>query len=302
MSEDPKLAASMAVPFVQGVQENDVAACVKHFAVNCQETDRLMVDEDVDDRTLYEIYLPAFKAAVQEGNAYSIMGAYNKLNGYHCCENKNLLDLILRGEWGFDGTVISDWGGVHKTKEAAECSMDMEMSVFPDFDEYKLANPLKELIEKGEVSESVVDAKVRNILRMMYRLKMIGRHAGERKAGAYNTSEHREAILKTAEESMILLQNEENLLPLDAKKIKKLVVVGQNAAKIHSDGGGSAEIKALYEICPLMGLKTYLGGNTEVKYVKGYYVPEKPKTFDQNWQATSLDDLENTNVGLAEAI
>ena len=299
MSEDPKLAASMAVPFVQGVQENDVAACVKHFAVNCQETDRLMVDEDVDDRTLYEIYLPAFKAAVQEGNAYSIMGAYNKLNGYHCCENKNLLDLILRGEWGFDGTVISDWGGVHKTKEAAECSMDMEMSVFPDFDEYKLANPLKELIEKGEVSESVVDAKVRNILRMMYRLKMIGRHAGERKAGAYNTSEHREAILKTAEESMILLQNEENMLPLDAKKIKKLVVVGQNAAKIHSDGGGSAEIKALYEICPLMGLKTYLGGNTEVKYVKGYYVPDKPKTFDQNWQATSLDDLENTNVGLA---
>lgn len=299
MSEDPKLAASMAVPFVQGVQENDVAACVKHFAVNCQETDRLMVDEDVDDRTLYEIYLPAFKAAVQEGNAYSIMGAYNKLNGYHCCENKNLLDLILRGEWGFDGTVISDWGGVHKTKEAAECSMDMEMSVFPDFDEYKLANPLKELIEKGEVSESVVDAKVRNILRMMYRLKMIGRHAGERKAGAYNTSEHREAILKTAEESMILLQNEENILPLDAKKIKKLVVVGQNAAKIHSDGGGSAEIKALYEICPLMGLKTYLGGNTEVKYVKGYYVPDKPKTFDQNWQATSLDDLENTNVGLA---
>lgn len=299
MSEDPKLAASMAVPFVQGVQENDVAACVKHFAVNCQETDRLMVDEDVDDRTLYEIYLPAFKAAVQEGNAYSIMGAYNKLNGYHCCENKNLLDLILRGEWGFDGTVISDWGGVHKTKEAAECSMDMEMSVFPDFDEYKLANPLKELIEKGEVSESVVDAKVRNILRMMYRLKMIGRHAVERKAGAYNTSEHREAILKTAEESMILLQNEENILPLDAKKIKKLVVVGQNAAKIHSDGGGSAEIKALYEICPLMGLKTYLGGNIEVKYVKGYYVPEKPKTFDQNWQATSLDDLENTNVGLA---
>lgn len=299
MSEDPKLAASMAVPFVQGVQENDVAACVKHFAVNCQETDRLMVDEDVDDRTLYEIYLPAFKAAVQEGNAYSIMGAYNKLNGYHCCENKNLLDLILRGEWGFDGTVISDWGGVHKTKEAAECSMDMEMSVFPDFDEYKLANPLKELIEKGEVSESVVDAKVRNILRMMYRLKMIGRHAGERKAGAYNTSEHREAILKTAEESMILLRNEENILPLDAKKIKKLVVVGQNAAKIHSDGGGSAEIKSLYEICPLMGLKTYLGGNTEVKYVKGYYVPEKPKTFDQNWQATSLDDLENTNVGLA---
>lgn len=299
MSEDPKLAATLAVPFIQGVQENDVAACVKHFAANCQETDRLMVDEEIDDRTLYEIYLPAFKAAVQEGGAYSIMGAYNKINGYHCCENKMLLDGILRMEWGFDGTVISDWGGVHKTKEAAECSMDLEMSVFPDFDDYKLANPLKELVEKGEVSEDRIDAKVRNLLRMMYRLKMIGKHKDSRQAGAYNAPEHREASLKTAEESIILLKNENKTLPLDAKKIKKLVVIGQNAAKIHSDGGGSAEIKSLYEVCPLMGLKMYLGGNVQVEYVKGYYVPEKPKTFEQNWQATSLDDLKDTNVGQA---
>lgn len=299
MSEDPKLAATLAVPFIQGVQENDVAACVKHFAANCQETDRLMVDEEIDDRTLYEIYLPAFKAAVQEGGAYSIMGAYNKINGYHCCENKMLLDGILRMEWGFDGAVISDWGGVHKTKEAAECSMDLEMSVFPDFDDYKLANPLKELVEKGEVSEDRIDAKVRNLLRMMYRLKMIGKHKDSRQSGAYNVPEHREAILKTAEESIILLKNENKTLPLDAKKIKKLVVIGQNAAKVHSDGGGSAEIKSLYEICPLMGLKMYLGGNVQVEYVKGYYVPEKPKTFEQNWQATSLDDLKDTNVGQA---
>lgn len=299
MSEDPKLAATLAVPFIQGVQENDVAACVKHFAANCQETDRLMVDEEIDDRTLYEIYLPAFKAAVQEGGAYSIMGAYNKINGYHCCENKMLLDGILRMEWGFDGAVISDWGGVHKTKEAAECSMDLEMSVFPDFDDYKLANPLKELVEKVEVSEDRIDAKVRNLLRMMYRLKMIGKHKDSRQSGAYNVPEHREAILKTAEESIILLKNENKTLPLDAKKIKKLVVIGQNAAKIHSDGGGSAEIKSLYEICPLMGLKMYLGGNVQVEYVKGYYVPEKPKTFEQNWQATSLDDLKDTNVGQA---
>lgn len=146
MSEDPKLTATLAVPFIKGVQENDVASCVKHFAANAQETDRLMVDEEIDDRTLYELYLPAFKAAVQEGNVYSIMGAYNKINGYHCCENKNLLDFVLRAEWGFDGTVISDWGAVHKTKEAAQCSMDMEMSIFADFDEYKLANPLKEAI------------------------------------------------------------------------------------------------------------------------------------------------------------
>lgn len=297
MSEDPKLTATLAVPFIKGVQENDVAACVKHFAANVQETDRLMVDEEIDDRTLYEIYLPAFKAAVQEGNVYSVMGAYNMINGVHCCENKNLLDLILRGEWGFDGTVISDWGAVHKTREAAECSIDMEMSVFADFDEYKLANPLKEAIMKGEISEETVNAKVRNILRMMFRLKMIGKEKEDRKAGAYNTPEHREMILRTAEESMILLKNEKQTLPLNAAKIKKLVVIGQNAAKIHSDGGGSAEIKALYEICPLMGLKAYLGGNTQVEYYKGYHVPDKPKTFDHNWQADSLDDLKNTDIG-----
>ena len=298
MSEDPKLAASLAVPFVKGVQENDVAACVKHFAANVQETDRLMVDEEIDDRTLYELYLPAFKAAVQDGGAYSIMGAYNKINGYHCCESKNLLDLVLRGEWGFDGTVISDWGAVHNTKEAAECSMDIEMSVFADFDDYKMANPLKEAIMKGEISEETVNAKVRNILRMMYRLKMIGKQKEERKAGVYYTPEHREMILRTAEESMILLKNDNQILPLNPAGIKKLVVIGQNAAKIHSDGGGSAEIKALYEVCPLMGLKAYLGGNVEVQYLKGYHVPEKPKTFDHNWQADSLDDLKNTDIGM----
>ncbi|MCM1121324.1 MAG: glycoside hydrolase family 3 C-terminal domain-containing protein [Eubacterium sp.] len=297
MSEDPKLTAALVVPFVKGVQENDVAACVKHFAANGQETDRLMIDEEIDIRTLYEIYFPAFKAAVQEGHAYSIMGAYNKINGEFCCENKNLLDLILRGEWGFDGTVISDWGGVHRTKEAAECSLDIEMSVYADFDEYKLANPLKEAIRSGEISEEAVNAKVCNILRMMFRLKMIGKQKEERKAGAYNAPDHRKMALRTAEESMILLKNDDHTLPLNAGKIKKLVVIGQNAAKVHSDGGGSAEIKALYEICPLMGLKTYLGGNTQVQYLKGYHVPNKPKTFDHNWQADSLDDLKNTDIG-----
>lgn len=258
-----------------------------------------MVDTIVDDRTLYEIYLPAFKAAVQEGGSYSIMGAYNKINGAHCCENKELLDHILREEWGFDGTVISDWGGVHKTKEAAEVSMDVEMSVFSDFENYQLANPLREAIEKGEISQSVLDDKVRNILRMMFRLKMIGRERSSRKAGTYNAPAHREAALQAAKESMILLKNEKNKLPLDAKKIKKLAVIGQNAAKIHSDGGGSAEIKALYEISPLMGIKTYLGGNVEVLYTPGYFIPDKPKTFDHNWQEKSLDELESTDIGKA---
>lgn len=299
MSEDPCLTAALAAPFIRGVQENDVAACVKHFAANVQETDRQMVDEKIDDRTLYEIYLPGFRAAVQEGGSYSIMGAYNKVNGFHCCENKRLLDEILRKEWGYDGAVISDWGGVHKTKEAAECSMDLEMSVFPDFDEYKLANPLKALIEKGEVPEEAVNAKVRNLLRMMYRLKMIGREKDSRKAGAYNTKAHRETVLRAAQESMILLKNENHILPLDAKKIKKLVVVGANAAKCHANGGGSAEIKALYEICPLAGLKMYLGGNTQVEYVQGYYVPEREENKGENWQAQSVDEERGLEIGQA---
>ena len=176
--------------------------------------------------------------------------------------------------------------------------MDLEMSVYSDFDEYKLANPLKELIQKGEISEQLVDAKVRNLLRLMYRLKMIGPKKDSRKAGAYNVPAHREMILKTAQQSMILLKNEKSLLPLDAKKIKKLVVIGANAAKLHSNGGGSAEIKALYEICPLAGLKMYLGGNTEVKYVKGYHVPEET-TAEENWQATSLDEAQGLEIGQA---
>ncbi|MDE7016166.1 MAG: glycoside hydrolase family 3 protein, partial [Lachnospiraceae bacterium] len=299
MSEDPKLTATLAVPFIKGVQENDVAACVKHFACNVQETDRLMVDTIVDERTLYEIYLPAFRAAVQEGGSYSLMGAYNKINGTHCCENERLLDSILRKEWGYDGTVISDWGAIHKTKEAAAVTIDVEMSVFPDFDDYKFANPLKEAIEKGEVPISVVDDKVRNILRMMFRLKMIGKYKNMRKTGTYNTPAHREIVLKTAEESMILLKNDNNKLPLDKKKVKKIAVIGQNAVKIHSNGGGSAEIKALYEISPLMGIKTYLGGNVDIIYAPGYYVPEDPKTFEHNWQEKSLDELEGTDIGMA---
>lgn len=288
MSEDPCLTSALVVPFIQGIQENDVAACVKHFAANVQERDRHMVDETIDERTLYEMYLPAFRAAVQEGGSYSIMGAYNMINGFHCCENKRLLDEILRGEWGFDGVVVSDWGGIHKTKEAAECSIDLEMSVFSDFDEYKFANPLKKLIQKGEVSEEKVNTKVRNLLRMMYRLKMIGPKKDSRKAGAYNTPAHREVALKTAQESIILLKNEGHVLPLDAKKIKKVLVIGANAATLHANGGGSAEIKALYEICPLAGIKMYLGGNVRVDYVPGYYVPDKPETIE-NWQASSVD-------------
>ena len=287
LTEDPYLAGEFAVQIIKGIQENDVSACVKHYAVNGQETDRLMVDTIADERTLREIYLPAFKKAISEGGSYSIMGAYNKLNGSHCCEHKALLDEILRKEWGFDGTVVSDWGAVHRTKETAEVSMDIEMSVTDNFDEYFFANPLKEKIEKGEINIAYVDEKVRNVLRMMYRLNMLGEDKENRKKGAYNTPEHREAMYRVAADGIVLLKNEDRKLPL-ASKIKKIAVIGKNAEVMHAYGGGSSEIKALYEICPLMGIKMYLGGNTRVCYAPGYLIPEKKQEGDVNWQQDSV--------------
>lgn len=267
MSEDPYLTKEMAVPYIKGVQENDVAVCVKHFAVNNQETERLNVDVVVSDRALREIYFPAFEAAVKEGNAYSIMSAYNKIWDQYCAHNPRLLQEILRDEWGFDGVVISDWSGVHDTKEAAEAGMDIEMSVTYNFDEYFFANPMIYAVEKGIVKEEIIDDKIRNILRLMYRINMFSEN---RKKGAYNSYENREKTLEIARESIILLKNEENVLPLKEKEIKTIAVIGENADIKHSAGGGSAEIKALYEITPLLGLKMKLGGNTEVKYAKGY--------------------------------
>ena len=289
MSEDPYLAGEMAVPVIKGIQTADTAACVKHFALNSQETERLWVEVEVSDRALREIYLPAFKKAVEEGESYSLMGAYNRYKGEHCCESKALLNGVLRQEWGYDGMVVSDWGAVHKTKEAAESGLDIEMSVTDNFDEYCMANPLLEAVKKGEVSEDCIDEKVRNILRMLFRLHKMGDE--ERQAGCYNTPEHRQAILDTARESVVLLKNKAKKLPLDQKNTKKVLVIGDNADRIHSNGGGSAEIKALYEISPLMGIKKLLGGNAEVVYTEGYLAND----FDQedsgtNWQADSLEN------------
>ena len=267
MSEDPYLTKEIAVPYIKGVQENDVAVCVKHFAVNNQETERLNVDVVVSDRALREIYFPAFEAVVKEGNAYSIMAAYNKIWDQYCAHNPRLLQEILRDEWGFDGVLVSDWSGIHDTKEAAEAGMDIEMSVTYNFDEYFFANPMIHAVEKGIVKEEVIDDKIRNILKLMYKINMF---SDNRKKGAYNSYENREKTLEIARESIILLKNEENVLPLKEKEIKTIAVIGENADIKHSAGGGSAEIKALYEITPLLGLKMKLGGNTEVKYAKGY--------------------------------
>lgn len=316
MSEDPYIVESLVVPFINGVQENDVAACVKHFALNCQETNRLYVDTIVDKRTLHELYLKGFRAAVCKAHSYSIMNAYNKVNGSHCSENKELLDDILRDKWEYDGVVISDWGSVHTTKESASTSMDIEMSVTPDFDNYHYARPLIKAVNKGEVSKEAVDKKVKNILRLMYRLKMIGPEATDRKQGIYSNMEHWQDALDTARESVVLLKNEDAILPISPDRIKpyrmicedkagskddkliknnaapvkrKIAVIGHNAEHNHADGGGSAEIKAIYEISPLLGLKKALGGNVDIQYAVGYYVPGDKDVNEVNWQEASLE-------------
>lgn len=311
-SEEPFLVSELAVAMIEGIESTDTAACVKHFALNNQETERLWVNVEVDERTMREIYLPGFEAAVKKAHVKSVMAAYNLFHGVHCCHSRELLDVLLRKEWGYDGVIISDWGGVHDTKSAAESPLDIEMSVTPDFDDYFMAEPLYQAVEKHEVDESLIDEKVRNILRLMLRIRKIEIVCGDenrkayavpcktRQRGAFNTPAHRTAVLEAARESIILLKNENGRLPLKREKLKKLLVIGDNAVRQHSFGGGSAEIKSLYEVCPLMGLKMLLGGNCEVTWTPGYYVPKKEES-GYNWQKDSLNSTARVEKKISEA-
>lgn len=296
MSEDPYLVSELVVPMVQGIQSHDVAACVKHFAANSQETERIWVDTVVDERTLQEIYFPGFKAAVEKGGIFSLMGAYNLLNGEHCCTSTSLLGKVLRDQWKFDGMIVSDWGGVHDTDLAVNSPLDIEMDVTYDFDRHYMAQPLLEKVRNGEVSEELIDTKIRNILRLMLRLKMIGPAKDDRKAGSYNTMQHQSAALDVARESLILLKNAKKTLPFASKNVRKVALIGANAVTMHSFGGGSAEIKALYEITPLLGIKKYLGGNTQVRFAPGYPVPKPGDRPEISWQATSTTSEEERDV------
>lgn len=290
-SEDPYLTGELAVCFIQGIQQWDVAACVKHFAVNNQETQRLWTEVEIDEAALREIYLPAFYECLTRGKSLSVMGAYNKLYGEHCCQSQYLLNDLLRKEWSYEGVVVSDWGGVHDTKLAAMSELDIEMSVTDNFDEYYMASPLKKAVEEGSIPECRIDEKVTRILALMMQLHMIGGgEKTERKSGAYNVPEHRQTALETARESIVLLKNERKILPLDEKRPQKILLVGENAQRFHSNGGGSAEMKALYEISPLMGIKMLLGGNVKVDFIQGYKSTAKEPEDGVNWQEKSLED------------
>lgn len=275
MGEDPYLAARMVVPYVQGVQQNGVAACVKHYALNNQEVNRHTTNVIVDDRALYEIYLPAFKAAVQEGKTWTIMGAYNLYKGQHACHNQYLLNDILKGEWGFDGVVVSDWGGVHDTDEAITNGMDMEFGSWTNglsqgtsnaYDSYYLAMPYLKRIQEGKVGTKELDDKVRRILRLAFRTTM----NMNRPFGSLLSPEHYEAARKIGEEGIVLLQNKNAILPIDLNKTNKIAVIGENAVKMMTVGGGSSSLKVQREISPLDGLKAFVGDKAEIVYARGY--------------------------------
>lgn len=283
MSEDPFLNAQLVVPYVKGVQQNGVAACVKHFALNNFEVNRSSANVIVSDRALYEIYLPAFKAAVTEGNTWAIMGSYNLYQNQHCCHNKRLLIDILKGDWKFDGVVISDWGGCHSTDEAVTNGLDLEFGTWTggktwgrsnSYDNYFLAKPYLDGIKSGKYTTTELDDKVRRVLRLIFRTSM----SGQARWGSLCSDEHYAAARKIAGEGIVLLKNDRNILPIDASKNPKILVVGENAIKMLTLGGGSTSLKVQRELLPLDGLRNRFGAEN-VTFARGY-VGDTTTTFD----------------------
>ena len=274
MGEDPYLAAKMVVPYIKGVQQNGVSACLKHYALNNQEHWRGHINVEVSDRALYEIYLPAYKAAVTEADVWSVMGAYNQFRGQHTTHHANLINDILKGDWGYDGVLLSDWGSTHDTKEAAQNGLDIEMGTGTDglttssenaYDYYYLAKPFREMIQNGELDESLVDDKVRRILRLMFRTNM----NPKRPLGRMNNPEHLDVARKVAREGIVLLKNSKSFFPVDPEKKMTIAVIGENATRPMTPGGGSSELKARDEISPLRGLQERFS-NATILHSMGY--------------------------------
>lgn len=272
MGEDPYLAAQLVVPYIQGLQANGVAACVKHYALNNQEWNRHGYNVNLSDRALYEIYLPAFKAAVVEGKAWSIMGAYNNYKHQHASHNQYLLIDILRKEWNFDGAVISDWGGAHDTDQAVKYGLDLEYGTWTDgmshnranaYDNYYLSMPYLEAIKAGKYTTKELDQKVRNVLRLIFRTSM----NQNRGFGSLVSKEHADVARRIAADATVLLKNDRQLLPLSDKQ-QSILVVGENAIKMMTVGGGSSQLKVKYEVSPLEGITNR--AHTNVVYERGY--------------------------------
>lgn len=307
MGEDPYLASRMVVPYIQGMQSKGVAACVKHFALNNDEEYRHQVNVIVDDRALHEIYLPAFKAAVTEAGVWGIMGAYNMYKNQHNCHNQWLLNDILKGQWRFDGVVVSDWGGAHDTRQAVENGLDMEFGTWTDglafgtsdaYDNYYLASPYRKLIQDGTYTEKELNDKVRRVLRLFFRTNM----NRNRQFGSLCSEAHYDAARKIAAEGIVLLQNKGRVLPIDTLKARRVLVVGENAIKMMTVGGGSSSLKAQHEELPLDGLKACLEGmNIEVDYARGY-VGDITGEYNGVTTGQQLADSRSPEELIAEAV
>ena len=271
MGEDPYLAGEMVVPYIKAAQRNGVACCLKHFVLNDQEIDRFSTNVNVSERALHEIYLYPFRQAVERAHVWTIMGSYNLWEGDHCCHNDKLLNGILKKEWGWDGALVSDWGGTTNTMQAIYGGLDIEMGTYTDgklresefgYDDYYLAKPFEKLVNEGKVPMSVLDEKATRVLRTIFRTamnpnKVIGNQCSE---------QHYKTCREIAEEGIVLLRNEASLLPLNLSKYKHILVVGENATRSLTQGGGSSELKTLHDISPLEALKSL----ASVEFAQGY--------------------------------
>jgi len=306
MGEDPYLASRMVVPYIKGMQSKGVAACVKHYALNNDEEYRHQVNVIVSDRALHEIYLPAFKAAVTEAGTWGIMGAYNLYKNQHNCHNSILLNKILKQDWGYDGVVVSDWGGCHDTEEAIVNGLDMEFGSWTDgltmgttnaYDNYYMAEPYKKLIKEGKYTEKELNDKVRRILRLFYRTTM----SGSRARGFLCSESHYDAARRIAQEGIVLLQNNRNVLPIDMQRTRRVLVVGENAIKMMTVGGGSSSLKVQRETSPLDGLKARLGDRIAVDYARGY-VGDVTGNYNGVTTGQDLEDSRTPAELIAEAV
>ena len=307
MGEDPFLASVMVVPYIQGLQSKGVAACVKHYCLNNDEEYRHQVNVIVSDRALHEIYLPAFKAAVEKGKTWGIMGSYNLYKNEHNCHNQWTLNKILKGDWKYDGVVVSDWGGAHDLEQSVKNGLDIEFGTWTDgltmgatnaYDNYNLSLPYMRAIQEGKFTQKELNDKVRRVLRLFYRTTM----NPNRPHGFLCSESHYAAARQIAEEGIVLLQNKNNVLPINTQKAKRVLVVGENAIKMMTVGGGSSSLKVQREISPLEGLKARLAKDgIDVDYARGY-VGDVTGNYNGVTTGQNLNDNRSEAELIAEAI
>lgn len=306
MGEDPFLTSKMVVPYIQGVQSNGVATSVKHYALNNQEMFRHTSNVKVDDRALYELYLPPFKAAVTEGDSWTIMGAYDMYKGQYASQNQYLLNDILKGEWNYKGVVVSDWGAVNNTEQAIKNGLDLEFGSWTNglsagtknaYDNYYLAQPYLNLIKSGKVGTKELDDKVTRLLNLAYKTTM----NKNKPLGNVGSEDHKAVAKQVGEEGIVLLKNQNNLLPIDLTKVKTIAVIGENAITMMTVGGGSSSLKAKYETLPLDGIKSRFGKQAEVKFARGY-VGDPGGEYNGVKSGQDLKDERSADVILNEAV